>query len=131
MCQKLSLPCTKWKTAQRVDVVAQGQANGLKDGFGSLDMSPGGLGGEEIGEAQHAAAVVDGRDRGPFLFSKGRPAVGGAIMLDQGANGLGQDLPVVGFLLLARFVTTQLLGSIDDCVDGNIDPMFSQTITNG
>src|SRR3990170_5997178 len=51
-------------------------------------------------------------------------------MLDQGADGAGQDLPVVSFLLLARLMAAQPPGSIDDGVDREGDCLLSQTVPN-
>ena len=63
-----------------------------------------------------AAVIVDGGDQSPLFLGKGGPAVGGTIMLDQGADGSGQDLPVVGFLLPSGLMTAQLFSSINDGV---------------
>lgn len=57
--------------------------------------------------------------------------MGRSIILDQGANGCGQHLAIVSFLLPTRFVAIQLLGSIDDGVDRDGDPLLSQTVAEG
>ena len=73
MRQMLSRPWTKRKMRRGVDVVAQGDAVGLHESLGSLNVVPGSLLGEEVGKKELAAEVVDGGDEGPFLLGLGTP----------------------------------------------------------
>ena len=107
----------KAEDTQRINIVTKGQSEVLNNGSGSLNMSPGSLGGEEISKKDLATVIIDGCDQSPFLFGTRRPAVGGTVMLDQSADRSGQDLPVMRFPLLSRLVASQLLCSVDDGVE--------------
>ena len=103
----------KAEDTQRIYIVTKGQTECLDHSLCGLNMGPGGLGGEEIGEEQQAAVVVDGSDERPFLLGIWRSQMCGAVELDQGAGGAGKDLSIVGF---ARLVAAQSLGTINRLV---------------
>jgi hypothetical protein len=114
-----------------VDVESKGQPEGLDDGLGSLDVSPGGLAGGEVGEQDNAAPVVDGGDEGPLLLGEGGPSVGGSIMLDQSPDRGCEDLPIMNLPSPARFMASQLFRPVNDRVDRDIDPLFLEAIADG
>ena len=58
---------------QRVYVVAQRDSTSRHHGLRGLDMGPGSLVGEEIGEEKLAAEVVDCGDQSSFLLGQRRP----------------------------------------------------------
>ena len=118
----------KTEDAQRIYIVTKGQTECLDHSPCGLNMGPGGLAREEIGEEQQAAVVVDGSDKGPFLLDIRRPQMCGAVMLDQGTCGAGKNLPVVDFALLARLVAAQLLGTINDGIHRHSDALLAQAV---
>jgi len=117
--------------AQGVDVKAQGDAIGLHESLGGLDMAPSGLLGEEVGEEELAAEVVDGGDEGPFLLGVRGPEMEGSIVLDQCANGGGQDLPVMDLLLGSGPVAIQRLGARRDRRRRDMDSCLPETVAQG
>ena len=85
----------KAEDPQIVHVVAQRQSIGLHHGLRSLNMGPGGLLRDKIGVEQLAAVIIHRGDQGPFLLRKGRPKMGGGIVLDQGSDGRRDHFPVM------------------------------------
>ena len=49
-------------------------------------------------------------------------------MLDEGTDGGSSYLAIMHLSLLARFVASQTLGAIDDCVHGHIDAVLGKAI---
>jgi hypothetical protein len=117
---------------QGVDIVAQEDAIGLHEDLGCQDVVPGCLHGEEVGEEEHTAEVVDGGDQGPFLLGVGGPKVEGGVMLDEGPDGGGHNLPCMGQgLAAAGQVAVQGLGPANDGGDGNRHAFLREAIPQG
>jgi hypothetical protein len=62
-------------------------------------MGPGSLGLKEVGIKELSAIIVQGADQDPFFLSVGRPEMMRGVVLDECADGRGQDLPIMEFLL--------------------------------
>ena len=124
-------PLDEAEDAQGVDIIAQGDTVGLHESLSGLDVAPGGLVREEVGEEQLATEVIDGGDQGPFLLRRRRPQVVRGIVLHQGANGGGQHFAVVGFGSAVRDVTAERLGPTGDGGSGDGDALLLQPIAQG
>jgi hypothetical protein len=53
------------------------------------------------------------------------------VVLDESADGRGNDLPIVSLLFRPGPVTSELFGSIDDRGQRDIDPTVPKSITDG
>jgi len=84
---------------------------------------------EEIGEEDLATEVIKGGNESPFFLGKGRPQVGGGVVLDQSADGTGYNRSVVGFSLASGVMAAEFLGSIDDSSHRDLNAILSQTVS--
>jgi len=114
-----------------IDIILQGQAVATGEGFGRLKMSPGGLMFEKVGEKELPAVIVEGGDQRPLALGIRRPAMKRGVVLDESADGGGDDLPIVSLLFRTGPVTSERFGSIDDRGQRDIDPTVPKSITDG
>lgn len=92
-------------------------------------MRPAGFGFDKIGIEQHATVIIQGRDERPLLGRQGRPLMQGGIVLDQIANGGGDDFPIMQlFFLPFRKVTPLLDGTLNNCCGRDLHTRFLQSI---
>jgi hypothetical protein len=117
--------------AKGVDVVAERDAVGCREGFNGLDMGPSRIFRNEISEEDLTAEIVDGGDQSPLLLGERGPKVYGGVVLNKSPDGGCQDFAVVYLSLLAGLVAAQLLGPSDDRVDRYFDIALEETIAKG
>jgi hypothetical protein len=79
-----------------VGVIGIGSAIAQNHAFQGRDVVPTGLFFNQLGVQQLTAVIIEAGDEIPLVSGIGRPLVMGGIMLDEFADVIGQDFPVMG-----------------------------------
>lgn len=92
-------------------------------------MGPTGLPFDQIGIEKIATVIIEAGDEIPFHSGQRRPEVMGAVMLDQFANIVGQNLPGMCFFRPFGKIKASGLGFFNDRRDRDVLPiMIPETI---
>jgi hypothetical protein len=86
---------------------------------------------EKIGEQQLSAVVIKGGNQRPFRLGIRRPAMKRGVVLNERANGAGDDLASMSLLFRMGPVTSDRFSSINNRGERYFNPMLPKPILGG